>query len=126
MSFARYAPVSGPNDNLGIPPRALNGGLYTGEPFKKDAPWGNVPVIPDAGFMVHYNLRSANPPQSALYQYPGTERPGNNTAVFPGVGQWNDGKYGLACIKKEPVVMSHGRTCQCRNCSMAQTQYAYL
>lgn len=29
------------------PPRKLNGGLYTGEPFAGD--WGNVPIVPDAG-----------------------------------------------------------------------------
>lgn len=60
------------------PPRALNGGLYTGEPFAKDAPWGNVPVIPDTDYMTHVNLRSARPPIQALFQYPGNTRPGNN------------------------------------------------
>lgn len=30
-----------------IPPRKLNGGLYTGEPFAGD--WGNRPLCPDAG-----------------------------------------------------------------------------
>lgn len=63
----------------------LNGGLYTGEPFKKDAPWATVPVIPDADYMTHYNLRSANPPPEALTQYPGGTRPGNNFQTMPGV-----------------------------------------
>lgn len=30
-----------------IPPRALNGGLYSGERFA--GPWGNVPIRPEAG-----------------------------------------------------------------------------
>ena len=54
----------------------LNGGLYTGEPFK--GPWGNVPVIPDAVSMIHYTLRSANPPPNAILQYGNSIRPGNN------------------------------------------------
>lgn len=52
-----------------IPPPALNGGLYTGEPFK--GPWGNVPVVPDTDYMINVNLRSARPPPEALTQYPG-------------------------------------------------------
>ena len=34
------------NDNTSIPKPKLNGGHYTGEPFKKDAPWGTIPVTP--------------------------------------------------------------------------------
>lgn len=68
----------------------LNGGLYTGEPFEKDAPWGNVPVIPDVDFMTHQNLRSANPPKQALVQYPGGVRPGNNEQKMPGVIRSNN------------------------------------
>lgn len=34
-----------------LPPRKLNGGLYTGEPFAGD--WGNVPVVPDSGDIVN-------------------------------------------------------------------------
>jgi hypothetical protein len=69
------------------PPRALNGGLYTGEEFKKGSQYGNVPVIPDTGYMIHYNLRSANPPPGAIYQYPGTTRPGNNYNKMIGIVQ---------------------------------------
>lgn len=60
------------------PPRSLNGGLYTGEPFIKNAPYGNFPVIPNTDYMTNINLRSANPPLEALYQYVGNTRPGNN------------------------------------------------
>ncbi len=77
------------------PPQALNGGLYTGEPFLKNAPWANIPVIPDADYMIHYNLRSANPPPGALTQYPGMTRPGNNFQAMPGVKYISN--YVIAC-----------------------------
>lgn len=67
-----------------IPPAPLNGGLYTGEPFKKNAPYANIPVVPDEGYMTNYNLRSANPPLEALYQY-NNFRPGNNIFGTPGI-----------------------------------------
>lgn len=84
------------NGTYNIPPRKLNGGLYTGEPFAPGAPWANVPVIPDAGYMTYVNLRSANPPAAALTQYPGGQRPGNNTQVMPGVEVCSQ-RYGLVC-----------------------------
>jgi hypothetical protein len=77
-----------------IPPPALNGGLYTGEPFK--GPWGNVPVVPDTDYMINVNLRSARPPPEALTQYPGGPRPGNNVQKMPGVRLF-DGTAGVAC-----------------------------
>ena len=63
----------------------LNGGLFTGTPFIKGAPWGNIPVIPDAGYMTHFNLQSALPPKDALVQYPGGLRLGNNNPSMPGL-----------------------------------------
>lgn len=71
------------------PQPSLNGGLYTGQPFQKGAPWANVPVIPDAGYMTHYNLRSANPPTDALFQYPGSIRPGNNWQPMEGLSAYS-------------------------------------
>jgi len=68
-----------------IPHPKLNGGLYTGEPFTKDAPWANVPVVPDVDYMTNINLKTANPPPGAIYQYPGHNRPGNNEQNMPGV-----------------------------------------
>ena len=124
MSYAPYKSAAAKETQFGIPERTLNGGLYTGEAFAKGAPWANVPVVPDAGYMIHYNLRSANPPSDALYQYPGTERPGNNTAIFPGVQMWKNGRYGIACVKKEGNEMGHTNTCTCRKCTMSK--YAYL
>jgi hypothetical protein len=61
-----------------------NGGLFTGE--KADGPWGSVPVIPDAVYMTHVNLRSAEPPPGATSQYPGGPRPGNNIQDMPELG----------------------------------------
>ena len=68
-----------------IPPPKLNGGLYTGEAFLKNAPWGNIPVKPDVDYMTNINLRSANPPTEAIYQYPGENRSGNNFQEMPGI-----------------------------------------
>lgn len=70
------------------PPKpSLNGGLYTGKAFDKDAPWGNIPVTPDAPVYTHLNLRSSSmkPHPEAYYQYPGHTRPGNNFLQTPGV-----------------------------------------
>lgn len=80
-----------------IPPAPLNGGLYTGQPFMKGAPWGNIPQIPDSDFMTNEALRSANPPQDALFQYQGYTRPGNNYQVMPGVGR----TVGVACVSAQ-------------------------
>lgn len=62
----------------GIPPRKVNGGLYTGEPFAS-AGWANVPVRPEAGHMQREALRIGNePPAGASLQYVCTTRPGNS------------------------------------------------
>lgn len=78
-----------------IPARALNGGLYVGEPFEPGAPWGNTPVVPDVGAMTEH-LLAANPdtPRGVRYQYAGAHRPGNN-AVRPAWLGYGDG--GLPC-----------------------------
>lgn len=66
----------------------LNGGLYTGEEFQKDAPWRNFPTKPETGNLIHHNLMSANPPPSAQYHYPsGNNRPGNNTPYLEGIDE---------------------------------------
>lgn len=103
-----------------LPAPSLNGGLYTGEPFLKNAPWANVPVLPDASYMIHYNLRSANPPPGAIYHYPGGQRPGNNTTVMYGVGIGAPA-YNQSMIRegiKEPA------PCSCYKCSYFK--YSYL
>ena len=99
------------------PPRALNGGLYTGEPFKENAPWANVPVVPDVDYMNNVNLRSANPPPQALYQYQGNVRPGNNYQNNTGLTQYKGStgfadRYNFKCIpcEKLPKTRAH---CMC-------------
>jgi hypothetical protein len=71
--YVNYKPI-------GVPQRKLNGGLYTGEPFAKDALYANVPVLPAAAYWANENLKSSvNVPQQAFYQLQGDFRPGNNS-----------------------------------------------
>lgn len=69
------------------PPRRLNGGLYTGEPFAAGAPWANVPVAPEVGALAAHlaATRDASgapapdgPAQAAAIGY---ARPGNNAVA---------------------------------------------
>lgn len=106
MQKQSYAP-SAYNSDLSVPPPppSLNGGLYSGEPFAAKAPYGNIPVVPDVGYMIHYNLRSANPPPGAIFQFPGNIRPGNNYQSMPGVRRASN--YNLLCNSssaKEKVI----------------------
>lgn len=100
------------------PEPSLNGGLYTGEPFKPNAPWGNVPVVPDAAYMTHINLRSANPPVDAIYQYPGNVRPGNNFQEMPGVSRIYG--YGILCAEKPQNAY---QKCTCNKCKFRGMYY---
>ena len=110
------------------PPRALNGGLFTGEEFKKGSPHANVPVIPDTGYMIHYNLRSANPPPGAIYQYPGTIRPGNNFTNMIGIVK--NEKYNLQGTEEKciPDKCDNIGECACQKCAYRKqfTKYSYL
>ena len=117
------------NDYNRPPPRKLNGGLYTGEPFKKDSLHANFPVIPDTGYMIHYNLRSANPPPGAIYQYPGNIRPGNNFQHMIGIGK--NEKYNIAgneqvCYKGDNQI--ENENCKCVKCLKINdmNKYYYL
>lgn len=88
-----------------IPERALNGGLYTGEPFAKDAEYRNFPSEPTSATQNHVNLRSANPPFLALYHMQVGYRPGNNTdPEIPDTGnktfKAEYTPYTLPCINK--------------------------
>lgn len=86
-----------------IPPRQLNGGLYTGEPFMKDAPWRNFPAVPSSEVMMREQLASANPPPGAQVLYPsGNLRPGNNRINRPGIRLYDPISYGdFACAIDE-------------------------
>jgi len=91
------------NVDIHVPPPqpSLNGGLYTGQSFAPGAPWGVVPVVPDAGHMIHYNLRSADPPPGAIYQYPGSIRPGNNFTPMYGIVKLPDKPFDMYCINEK-------------------------
>ena len=61
------------------PPPSLNGGLYTGEPFREGAGWANVYVRPDADAYAQNLLQnSQTPPPPGAQIIPTTVRPGNN------------------------------------------------
>lgn len=67
----------------------LNGGLFTGEPFKKGAPWANIYQRPTAAYLTNQALKSANPPLLARYQIQAGYRPGNNDDDYiDGVGEF--------------------------------------
>lgn len=120
--FNEFAPYQS-SQNLNIPPRELNGGLYTGEPFRPNAAYANFPAIPDAGYLIHYNLRSANPPPQALFQYPTNDRIGNNTAIMPGISKETGKLYNIACRNVDANTFLE-ESCKCRKCSFSK--YAYL
>lgn len=76
---------SGPNERIVAP--QINAGLYGGP--QSTRPWANIPVAPTATNLIHYNLRSANPPPGAIVHYPGGDRLGNNYTAMPGVYWYN-------------------------------------
>ena len=96
------------------------GQLYTGEPFIENAPWRVFPCLPEAAWLTHVNLRSANPPLQALFQMTYPDRPGNNTgAQIPGVttfvGDQNFGPFNIPCmpcIKKNACACDY--SCPCK------------
>jgi hypothetical protein len=107
----------------GIPSPSLNGGLYVGKPFDKNAPWANIPVTPDTGYMMYYNLQSANPPPEAATHYPGTIRPGNNEPIYKDV-QKKTNNYNLACSVPLNDFVPRHKNCNCTKCKLSK--YAYL
>jgi len=115
-SFTNY----GEEYPMGFPPKSVNGGWFTGEPFVKNAPYGTVEVIPDSGYMTHFNLASARPPIDALFQYPGGNRPGNNFQTMPGV-QINRTYQVMTNIS--PCAPSHEVNCSCPKCKFSKFAY---
>ena len=73
--------------NTAIPESSPNGCLYGGP--QSTEPWANIPVTPSGTNLIHYNLRSANPPPGATEQYVGTDRLGNNYNPMIGVYWYN-------------------------------------
>lgn len=73
-----YSYIDDEQSPVPAPHPSVNGGLYTGEPFKPGAPWGNVYVRPDADTYTQ-NIKSAIPtPPPLAMMIPSNERPGNN------------------------------------------------
>lgn len=101
-----------------VPPPALNGGLFTGQPFQEGAPWANVPVRPTSAYITNVALRSANPPVQALFQLQSGFRPGNNSDdMMPGVvaftGDKNFGPFNFACVPCfKPVKIEQKSPCE--------------
>jgi hypothetical protein len=104
--FTKYEPAPQPS---------LNGGLYSGEPFQRGAPWANFPVTPDTTTYVHENLQQGNdPPPEARFQYPPT-RQGNSEVRWLGLKrfegtQQNWGPYNIYC---PPCQSPKKRRCSC-------------
>jgi hypothetical protein len=67
---------------LPLPPRQVNGGLYTGESAK--GPWGNVPIEPEAHTMARKMVELGGGRERAVAQMPTSERPGNNRVILDG------------------------------------------
>jgi hypothetical protein len=71
-----------PNEPYGIPPRKVNGGLYTG--IEASGPWRCMHVIPEAYIYTTQNLKSANPPPRGTDLIAGGDnRVGNSVQLFP-------------------------------------------
>ena len=91
--------------NTAIPEGLPNGGLYGGP--QSTEPWANIPITPSGTNLIHYNLRSANPPPGATEQYIGTDRIGNNYNPMIGVYWYNPeathAMYRMAVTKKEDM-----------------------
>lgn len=98
-----------------VPPPSLNGGLYSGEPFQKGAPWANVRATPDSTYLINQNLKIGNPaftPGSDL-QYPAT-RKGNSYVKWTGLKRYegtnaNHGPYNIYCPSSE----ERPKSCDC-------------
>lgn len=85
-----------PKEPIGVPPRKVNGGLYTGKPFEANAAWGNVAIVPEAHLYAE-KLKEVAPPQAANH-IPGYTRKGNNTQVFPNHTKINS-DYRVQCLR---------------------------
>jgi hypothetical protein len=80
LNFEYVNSMDGVDKRSPVPDRALNGGLYTGEPFAKDAPYANVKVLPYSAYWANENLKTAaNVPKQAYFQMQAGYRPGNNS-----------------------------------------------
>lgn len=75
------------NENTEVPSSLPNGGIFMGP--QSSEPWANIPITPTDTNLIHYNLRSANPPPGATEQYVSNDRMGNNYSPKIGVYWYN-------------------------------------
>ncbi len=108
-----------------VPKPSLNGGLYMGETFYKDAPWANIHIDPDSTVYINENLKRGNePPYLAVWQYPPT-RKGNSYSEWKGLKKYegtrtNYGPYNIYC---PPSCPPRPDNCICDElCPNAQTE----
>ena len=73
-----------------VPERLVNGGLYTGQPFKQGAAWANSAIEPNAH--VYMNTYPSMP-DAARNHMPGYTRPGNNMQEMPAHRVFDPVKY---------------------------------
>jgi hypothetical protein len=93
LDYAKYIPLNQQQTTQALKP-PHNGGLYTGEPFMENAPWGNVPIVPITENLVHNTLKNVdNPTPGANTEYPHYTRLGNNFQTTPGLQVINN----IAC-----------------------------
>lgn len=70
------------SESSSIPPRKINGGLYTGQ--EATGAWRCFPVVPEAYIYTTENLKSANPPPRGMDLIAGGDtRIGNSVQLFP-------------------------------------------
>ena len=107
------------------PPPSLNGGLYSGEPFEKNAPWANIPVTPDTTVYINESIKRGNnvTPGSST-QYPAT-RQGNSYVEWKDLQKYNgtainSGPFNIYCPGREPETAR----CLCEDiCPQHQTRF---
>jgi hypothetical protein len=79
------------NPNEALPKPWPNGGLFSGPEPTPGCGYEAIYVPANSAYYINQNLRSANPPPGAIYQYVSFTREGNNLGSQPGVYWLNDG-----------------------------------
>jgi hypothetical protein len=113
------------------PQPSLNAGLYTGEPFAPNAPYGNTPASPDATYYTKTLLNLGNtPPPGADRQYPQPSRQGNSLTRWEGLTEYegtrqNWGPYNS--FYNNNKCQQPNSTCSCEQiCPKTQTRICNL
>lgn len=115
---------------MSTPTPSLNGGLYTGEEFHRNAPHRNFPVSPDTTVYLNENLQNGNEvaPYEATVMYPPT-RKGNSFVEWKGLTKYegtkvNWGPHNIYCPSKSCGNDDANSTCICEDiCPNTNTKY---